>query len=501
VIGEGEPATKTEGLRGARPNSNAESWGAETNRNGLGTSSIDSLAILPFINLSPNPEMEYLSDGIAESVINKLSQLSKLRIMAWSTTFRYKGREVDPQEIGRKLNVRVVLLGRVIQVGDCLSIKTELVNTADGTQLWGEQYTRKLSDIFDLEGEISQEISKQLRLKLTGEEQKRLTKHYTENEEAYQLYLKGRYYWNKQIEVGLKKSAECFGQAIKLDPSYALAYAGLADTFAVRGIAEYGLIDPRQAMPKAKAAAIRALQLDETLAEAQTTLAHVKAFYDWDWAGAEREFKRAIELNPTYAFSHHWYALFLAAMGRHAEAIAEERRAQELDPLSLIINKNVGTILYYAGEYDRSIEQYRKGIEWDPDFVRTHLYLGLAYEQKGMYGGAIVEYQKAVTLSNGNTVIKALLGHACAMSGKRAAAIGILNELVQLQMQRYVPAFNLAIIYLGLGNKDQAFEWLERAYKERSSWLVSLKVEPMFDSLRADPRFQDLLRRVGLAPC
>ena len=277
-----------------------------------------------------------------------------------------------------------------------------------------------------------------------------------------------------------------------------LAYCGLADAYALLGIAEYGALPPMEVMPKAKAAAVKALEIDNTLAEAQTTVAHVKAFFDWDFTGADKEFNRAIELNPNYPFSHHWYALYLSAMERHDEAIAEEKRAQELEPLSLIINKNVGTIFYYARKYEQAIEQYKKALELDPDFARTHFFLGLAYISNSMFEEAIAEIKKAITFSGENSVMLALLASAIAMSGKKDEATKILKDLKKRLKRGYVPSFNLAILYMGLDEKGSAFEWLEKAYQERSSWLVSLKVEPILDGLRSDPRFTALLEKVGL---
>ena len=460
---------------------------------------LSALAVLPFINAGADPEAEYLSDGITDSIINNLSQLPQLRVMARSTVFRYKGRESEPREVGQELRVRAVLVGRVVQLGERLSIRAELVDVADGSQLWGECYQSQMADIFDVQEQIAREIFEKLSVRLSSEQHRRLARRHTESTEAYREYLKGRYYWNKRTEEGLKKSRQHFQQAVEIDPAYAPAYAGLADSYALPAIAEYGLLPPKEAMPRAKAAASRALEINDGLAEAQTTLAHVRAFYDWDWPGAEQEFQQAIKLDPNYAFSHHWYALYLAAMGRHAEAIAEEERAQEIDPLSLIISKNVGTILYYAGHLDQSIEHYRKTLELEPNFARTHIYLGLAYERKGMFEEAIAEYQQALWISGGGSVLSALLGHAQALSGNRAEANKIIVKLKEQSERQYVPAFNIALIYAGLGENDLAFEWLDRAFDERSSWLVSLNVEPMLDSLRPDPRFAGLLRRLGLA--
>ncbi len=461
---------------------------------------IHSIAVLPFDNSNADPETEYLSDGITETITYGLSKIPKLRVMARSMVFRYKGQQVDPRTVGRELNVGAVLTGKVIHRGDTLIIGTELVDVTYGWQLWCARYNRSLSQIFAVQEEVASEIAEKLRLHLTGEEKKRLRRRYTENVEAYQAYLRGRHYWNKRTVEAIKKGIEYFTEAVEKDPAYALAYAGLADSYALLGIAEYGALPPRDAMPKAKAAAIKALAIDKTLTEAQTQVAHVTAFYEWDWPAADLEFKRAVELNPDYPFAHHWYALYLAAMERPMEAIAEERRAQELDPLSLIINKNVGTMYYYARQYDQAIGQYKSVLELDPNFARTHFFLGMAYEQKGMLEEAIAEFQKAVSLSGESSVIVAALARANALAGKRHEAEGIVDLLKDRSVRQYVPSFSIATIFAGLGEKDQAFVWLRKAFEERSSWLLSLKVEPMFDSFRSDPRFQDLLRSIGLPP-
>ena len=460
---------------------------------------VDSLAILPFANVSADPDTEYLSDGITESLINSLSQIPKLRVMARSTVFRYKGQDADPQTVGCELNVRAVLTGRVVQRGDSLVIGTELVDVADGSQLWGEQYSGKLRDIFAVQEQITKQISEKLRLRLSGVAQKRLTKRYTENTQAYQLYLKGRYYWNKRTEEGIKKGIEYFQQAIEKDPGYALAYTGLADCYNMLGW--YSYLPPKEAFPKAKAAAAKALEIDDTLAEAHASLAYAKAFYDWDWLDVEREFKRAIELNPNYAMGHLWYAGgYLAAMGRLEEAITESKRAQDLDPLLLIINAFHGWWLYFARQYDQAIEQERKTLELDPNFAPAHWVLGQVYEQQERFEVAIAEFQEAVTHSGGSTMMRAALGRAYAVAGKRDEALKMLNELKERAKRSYVSPVGIAIIYVGLGEKEQAFSWLEKAYEDRSTWLIFLKVEPRFDPLRSDPRFQSLLRRMNFPP-
>jgi serine/threonine-protein kinase len=459
---------------------------------------IDSLAVLPFVNASTDPDTEYLSDGITETLISQLSQIPRLKVMARSTVFRYKGSTLDPQEIGRDLNVRAVLMGRISQRGETLTISMELMNVRDGSELWGERYNPKLANILTVQDDIAREITEKLRLRLERNEEKRLTRHFTENSEAYQLYLKGRYYWNKRTPGGIQKAIGYFRDATEKDPSYALAYAGLADCYHVPA----NPLPPREKMPLAKAAAIKALQLDDTLVEAHATLARVLFVYDWDWAGAEKEFKRAIELNPRYAPVHQWYGSFLSAIGQHQEADAEERRAQELDPLSLITNFEVALAFYFSRNYDQAIDQFKKTLELDPNFPPPHTYLPAAYEQQGRFEEAIVGFQRAITLTSGGdkTLAMAGLGHVYAASGRKGEARNVLSELRTLSEHSYVPAHDVALVYAGLGERDKAFTWLETAYEEHSFNLSHLKVEPRFDPLRSDPRFADLLRRIGLPP-
>jgi eukaryotic-like serine/threonine-protein kinase len=457
---------------------------------------VDSLAILPLANAGGDPDAEYLSDGITESIINNLSQLPKLRVMARSTVFRYKGKEVDPQMVGRELGVRALLTGRVLQRGEVLIIKVELVDTEDGSHLWGEQYNRKLSEIFVIEEEISKEISDKLRLKLDSAQKKKLTKRYTENTEAYQHYLKGRYYWNKRTAESLKKGIQYFEQAIESDPKYALAYAGLADSYNI--LASYSAIAPKDGFPAAKAAAMKALELDDKLAEAHASLAFVKFGYDWDWPATERAFKRALELNPGYASAHLWHAVYLVAMSRMDEAFAEMKRAQELDPLSLPICTNLGWISYLARRFDDAIEQYQKALELDSDFVVAHRRLGQAYEQKLMYEEALAEYEKCLALSGRDTETLAAVGHVYARMGQAGKALEVIDELKALAASRYIPSYLIGVIYLGLGDMDRTFEWLEKAYQERYGFLAYLVVSPVFDDLRSDARYKDLVRAVGL---
>jgi len=433
---------------------------------------------------------------LTESIINSLTRLPNLKVIARSSVFHYKGKETDPMAVGKELGVRAVLTGRIMQRGDSLKISVELVDVRDNKQLWGEQYERKVSDLLSVQREIAKEISSNLRLKLSGAEQTRVTKHYTENAEAYQLYLKGRYFWNKRTGEALKKSIEYFNQAIEKDPSYALAYAGLADAYVL--LSPYSAGSPQESYPKAKAAAKRSLELDETLAEAHSSLAQALVLYDWNLPESNREFQRAIELNPNYATAHHWYGYGnLVTMERFDEAIAEMKRAQELDPLSLIINAEVGMPYFYARQYDKAIEQFRKTLEMDQSFYYTHIFLGMAHEMKGSFQEAIAEYQKAKQL-NDDPFVLALLGHAYAVSGKRDEALRTLDQLKEIAKQRYVGAYGFAIVHAGLGDKDQAFQWLERGYQDRALEMTRLKVDPFLDNLRSDPRFADLVRRVGL---
>jgi eukaryotic-like serine/threonine-protein kinase len=458
---------------------------------------IDSIAVLPFDNQNHDPETEYLSDGFTDSIINSLTQLPNLKVIARSSVFRYKGKQKDPIAVANELGVRAVLTGRIMQRGDSLTIGVELVDARDNKQLWGEQYERKLSDLISVQREIAQEITGNLRLRLSGAEQERANKHYTEKPDAYQLYLRGRFYWNKRTGEAIKTAIEYFNQAIEKDPGYALAYVGLADCYVVPANPQ----PPNEKMPKARAAAKRALELDETLAEAHTALARVLVVYDWDWAGAEKEFKRAIELNPRYAGVHQWYGGYLEMLGRRDESLAERRQALELDPLSLTINFELGLAFYYARDYDKAIQQFQKTLELDANFPLVHAHLPAAYEQKGMYDEAIAGFQKGITLRGGTEWSFSMsgLGHVYGLSGKKAEARAVLDELQRTLRQQYVPADSIALVYAGLGEKDQAFTWLEKAYQEHAFKMAWLKVDPQWDSLRSDPRFADLLRRVGLS--
>jgi eukaryotic-like serine/threonine-protein kinase len=459
---------------------------------------IDSLAVLPFDNASGDPDHEYLSDGIAGSLIQILARVPKLRVIAQSTVFRYKKQPIDPQAIGRDLHVRAVLTGRMIQKGGSLRIGAELVDVVTGCQLWGAQYDRKAGDIFAIQDEISSEISGKLQLQLTKAEKKQLTRHHTDNADAYRLYLKGRHYWNKWTEEGFYKAIEYFQQAVETDPSYALAYAGTADSYVLLGWNSY--LPPAEAFPKGQAAARAALRLDPELAEAHTSLAALSWLHDWQWEKAEAQFKRSLELAPTYPTANHWYAEYLMTMDRGEEAIARVKNGHDLDPLSLIISVAVGWTLYNVRRYDDAILQLRRTAELDPYYPVTYWILGLSLRKTGCCELAIAEGEKGVTLSGGSILMRAALAHTLGLAGRTQEAIQILNDLTTLASEKYVAPYFLAGIYAGLGEHDRAIEFLEKSYQEHSHWLIYLHIDPSMDELRDHQDFQDLLRRVGLPP-
>jgi eukaryotic-like serine/threonine-protein kinase len=460
---------------------------------------IDSIAVLPFQNRSTEPDTEYLSDGLAESLIYRLSQLPNLKVSPTSSVFHYKGKEIDPVKVGQELGVNAVLVGRIVQRGDSLTVSAELVDVRYNKLLWGEQYERKMSELLSTQREIAREIVDKLKLKVSGKEIG-LAKHYTESNEAYQLYLMGRFYWNKRSPEAMHKAIEYFQQAIERDPNFALAYSGLADTYNLLGGPEAGGdMPPNEVLPKAKAAALKALEIDETLAEPHVSLAHVKCFYDRDLAGAEREYKRAIELNPNYSVAHHWYAIYLTIVGRQREALAEVRRAQDLDPLSLSINAWLGRILALAGQPDQAVEQLRKTIELDPNFILAHLRLGQLYEEKGMYDEATSEFMQVLKLSAGKPLAVSALAHAYALAGKREEALKNLDELLQMSKRGYVSPTSIAIIYAALDDNDKTFAWLDEADKAHDLQVMRVNTDPRFASLRSDPRFAELVQRLRLS--
>ena len=457
---------------------------------------IDSLAVLPFENTSRDPGHEYLSDGIAGSLINSLAAIPKLRVMAQSTVLRYKGRGTDPQSVGRELNVRAVLAGRIMQSGDALRIGAELVDVATGSRVWGAQYDRRPGDIFAIQDDISGEISEKLRVKLTRAGKKRLTKHATDDAEAYRLYLKGRHHWDQWTEDGFYKAIEYFQRAVDKDPAYALAQAGIADAYVLLGWNSY--LPPMEALPKAKMAALRALRLDANLGEAHASVAAALWLYDWDWKEALAEFTRSLTLNPAYPTGNHWYAEYLMTMGRHEEAIARMKNSQELDPLSLIISVAIGWAYYMARRYDEAIEQLRRTVELEPNYPVTYWILGMLFRKLGRFEQAVAEGEKGVQLSSGSPLMKAALAHTLAAAGRRDAAVQISEELSALAKKKYVSPYFFAGIHAGLGDSERAIEYLETGYEDRSHWLLYLHLDPGMDGLRSNPRLQELLRRIGL---
>ncbi len=456
-----------------------------------------SIAVLPFDNATRNADTEYLSDGISEAMINSLTELQQLKVIARSTAFRYKGKQIDPQSVGRDLNVRTVLMGVVRQVGDRLNVQVDLVDAMTGSQLWGQEYERKLVDVVTVKQALVREVTEKLKVKLTGEQQQRLTQRDPTNPEAYQFYLRGRYYWERRTAENLTKAIGQFQQAADKDPNYALAYVGLSDSYVL--LENYAGTPANESLPKAKAFAARALQIDSSLAEAHTSLGYV---YNnlWQWKEAEDEFKRAIELNPNYPTAHHWYSLFLLDAGRVAEAKAAIKRAQELDPLSLIIGITVTYAYLGEGDAKFAIAQSKKVVELDPSFPRGHEFLGLALLEDRRYEEAIAELEKAVELSGRERWPLHDLGFGYGISGRHTEAQAILKELLGKYEMGQAIGQDLAAVCAGLGDKDQAFAWLEKDFQTRSGLLPWIRWAPAFASLRSDPRYADLLRRMGLQP-
>ena len=459
---------------------------------------IGSLAVLPFGNADTDPGTEYLADGITETIINDLSRLPGLRVMARSTVFRYKDKTADPRSVGRKLGVDAVLLGRVLQRGEALLVGAELVDVQNGWQLWGEQYNRRLADIFAVEEEISREISEKLRVRLTGEDRSRLTKRHTESTEAYQDYLKGRYHLNRLMEGGLRKAIEYFQHAIQKDPNYALAYTGLADSLGLLGF--MGLAPCGDVMPKAKDAARRAIEIDDALPEAHASLGGIFKNYDWDWAAAEREFKRALELNPSFANGHRMYASYLAAVGRPEESQRETLLALELDPFSLPIRVEAAYNAYMADDYQRALEEAIRTLDLKPQFAPAQSVLGQIYEQQGRYEEAIAALEKARVLADEHPATIAALAHAHAGAGRVEEARLMTGQLTERAHQQHISPFWLAIAHAGAGEKNAALDALEKACDQHDVLLVWMGTEPRLDSLRAEPRFIQILRRTGLTP-
>jgi serine/threonine protein kinase/Tfp pilus assembly protein PilF len=456
-----------------------------------------SIAVLPFVDMSPQKDQGYFCDGMAEELINALTKLGGLQVASRTAAFQLKHKGYDVNGIGRRLRVQTVLEGSVQKAGNRVRVTAQLVNVADGYHLWSEKYDRDMEDIFAIQDEISLAIVDKLKIDLLGGEKAKLTKRHTKDLDAYSLYLRGRWLWNRRTEENLEKAIHLFEQAIAKDPHYAQAYVGLAESYVA--LPDYSSITPMGPFEKAKEAALRALEIDETLAEAHVSLASIKMNCEWDWKGAEREFKRAIELNPGYATAHHWYALYLTWMARFEEAIKEIKHAQELDPGSLVISRNIGLVFFHARQYDQAIDMACKTIEMDPGFSSTHSQLGCAYLQKSMYEEALAEIEKEkAVLGLFDSDVECYIGVTYALMGETAKARQVLAKLAEQARQFYVSPSNLARIWFALGEVDRGFEWLDEAYENRDRRLIELKVDPMFDNVRSEPRFVALLNKMGL---
>jgi len=454
-----------------------------------------SFAVLPLRDMSPGKDQEYFCDGLTDEIINKLIRIEGIKIVARTSVFQFKSKDLDIREIGRKLRVETILEGSIQKAGNKIKILIQLINVTDGFVLWSEEYRREMNDIFEIQDEISQTIVKTLKIKLANGEQTKIVKRFTENIEAYKYYLKGRFHWNKRIRKDLIKSIDFYKQAIEADPDYALAYSGLADTYSILGI--YGTYPMNKVMPKAKEAVKKALSIDNNLSEAHISLGCVLAVYDWKWEKSYQEFQAGINLNPRYATAHHWYAInYLVPLGKFDDALSEIDIALNLDPISLILNTTIGLINYYAAHYDIAIEYLQKALEMEPNFAIANYFLGQVYVQKSMFKNAIDQFQKALKLFGGSTNMLSNFGHAVAKAGNINEAEKILNKIFTLAKERYVSAYDIATIYYGLGDKEQTFHWLNVAVEEHSYLLIYSKVDPVFKSLSSDPRYISIQEKV-----
>jgi len=457
-----------------------------------------SIAVMPFRTMSVRQNEDYLGLGMSDALITKLGSIRQITVKSTSTVLSQSGGRQDPLLVGRKLGVDLLLEGWVQRADKRIRVTIQLVDVRDGSSLWSEKFDALFTDIFEVQDTISEQVTRALMLKLSGEERKQLTKRHTENSEAYRLYLKGRYFWNKRLVEGLKKAGEYFQLATELDPDYALAYVGIADCYNM--LSFFSGFSPKDFYPRAREAVAKALELDDTLAEAHASLAMVEMMSDWNWVSAEDGFRTAISLNPAYSPARQWYAKLLTALGRHDEAMTEIKMAHDLDPLSLIVGAIVGYVYYYAHQYDQAIYYCQKNLELDPHFALTYWDLGWAYQQKGMHSEAIATFQKAVSLSGGSTKMISELGYTYAVSGRKGEAERELKKLLRLSKKQYVSPYEIALIYVGLGEKDIALTLLEKAVDDRSWESICLQVEPKFDQFRSDSRFLDLVQRIGLSP-
>ena len=458
------------------------------------------LVILPFKNLSNDPAQDYFSEGLTEEMITQIGRLQprRLGVIARSTVMHYKDSDKRVAAIGEELGAHFILEGSVRRALDRVRISAQLIQVEDQTHLWAQTYDRQLVDVLDIQRDVAKRISRSLSVELLPAQQKALAHPSTRNSEAYEAYLRGRYFWNRRTEEAIGKALFYFEQAIEKDPGFALAYTGVADCYDTLGF--YGGLPPEEAANRAETASLRALEIDQGLAEAHTSLAFARMLFKWDWEGAEQEFKLALDLNPNYVGGHHWYGLFLAMMGRFEEALALIKLALDLDPLSMVLNTHLGWVFYFARQFDRAVQQLRKALEMDPDFAVGHYFLGLVYLQKGLFPEAIVEFQTASDLVVYHQAPISGLGLAHGLAGRKVEARRCLEQLLQHSKKGYVAPYYVTCVWIGLGDTGQAFHWLEKAFEEHSSWMVPLKVDPIVDGLRSDPRFKNLIQRVGLPP-
>jgi TolB-like protein/Tfp pilus assembly protein PilF len=460
------------------------------------TPRIQAIAVLPLENLSGESAQDYFADGMTETLIATLAKIGALRVISRTSAMQYKSVRKSLPLIARELNVDAVIEGSVLRDGQRVRITTQLIQAATDQHLWAESYERDFRDLLSLQSEIARQVASEIKVLVTPEEKARLSTTRPVNPSAHEAYLKGRFYWNKRSRESAKSALTYFQQALDIDPTYAQGYAGLADSYAILGY--YNALAPTEAYPKAKAAAMKALELEPSLAEPHATLGVIKRDFEWDWSGAEQDFARAVALNPGYAEAYHWHGTLHGMLGRHAQAMATKTHALSLDPLSVVVRTDLARMLYFARDYDQSIAQYRSAIEMDPTFSTAHLWLGQAYEQRRMFDAALAEFQTGVQLTGGSAFSLSKLGHGFALAGSPDRSRSLLSQLLEFSREKYVSPFDIATIHTGLGEHDEAFSFLERAFEERSLWMGYLNVEPQLDPLRADLRFQDLLRRVGL---
>ena len=456
---------------------------------------IQAIAVLPLEDLSGEPGHEYFADGMTEALITCLAKIKALRVISRTSALQYKGVRKSLPQIARDLNVDAVIEGSILRSGERVRITAQLIHSSD-QHLWAESYERDFRDILSLQSEIARQVAHQVRIVLTPEERNRLGIVRQVNPEAHELYLKARHFWNKRTEENVRKALSYFQQAIDNDPTYAQGYAGLADSYNILGY--YNALSPNEAYPKGKAAALKALELDDSLAEPHAALGVVKRDFEWDWSGAEADFQRAIELNPGYVEAYHWHSTLLSMLGRHADALREKKKALAMDPLSVVIRTDLARMYYFSRDYDQSLEQYRAALDMDPNFGSAHLWLAQVYEQKGLYEEAISSLKTGMHLLSDSMYALAKLGQGYAIAGRCDEARTVLKQLNALSIKRYVSPYDIALVHLGLHEKDEAFTWLQRALEQRSLWLGYLSVEPQLDPLRSDQRFQTLRRRVDL---